>query len=175
MRTTILSIVLAAFVLLPVPTAEAQFDQAQFGPNVGYESSPDAFSIGANIIFYSLIQSMQELAFGADFHVGFGSQESGNVDFDYTTITFAVLAYYAFMLNPDAYLMPLAGLMYYKLKYGDCGGFGFSCDFSEVGLALGAGLLYQQFLVRFILGVGDVNDFSIRLAYMFGGGRPPVN
>jgi len=28
--------------------------------------------------------------------------------------------------------------------------------------------------VRFILGVGDVNEFSIRLAYMFGGGRPPV-
>jgi hypothetical protein len=64
--------------------------------------------------------------------------------------------------------------MYYKLTYSDCGFAGFSCDFSEVGLALGAGLLYQQFLVRFILGVGDVNDFSIRLAYMFGGGRPPV-
>lgn len=174
MRTTLLSFLLAAFVLLPASTADAQLENAQYGPNVGYESSPDAFAIGANIIFYSLIQSMQELAFGADFHYGFGSESAGSADYDYNTLTFAVLVYYAYALNASTYILPLAGLMYYKYKLGDCGFAGFSCDFSEVGLALGAGLLYQQFLLRLVLGVGDVNDFSIRLAYMFGGG-PATN
>lgn len=173
MRKSLAAILVSAFLLLPVTTAEAQvMDRAQYGPQVGAQFSPDAFTIGAAIIFYQLIESLPELGIGGDFHYGFGSEGS----FDFSTITIGILAYYAFLVATNAYLMPLAGLQFYRFNYSDCDNiFGISCDFTDTALALGAALLYQQFLFRAILGLGGANDFGLTVGYMFGNGRPAAS
>lgn len=175
MRKSLAVILVSAFLLLPATNAEAQvMDRAQFGPTVGAQvGGLDAFTIGAAIIFYQLIESLPELGIGGDFQYGFGSQ--GEVD--YSTVTISAIAYYAFLVATNAYVMPLAGLMFYRFSYSDCNnfGFGFACSFSDVALALGAGLLYQQFLIRAMLGLGAGFDFGLSVGYMFGNGRPAAS
>ncbi len=167
--------VLVAILVAPLAPQEANAQVKpemafQFGPQVGYDLSPDAFTLGAFAMVHNALVNMPALKFMIDAAYGIGTEDLG-VNIDYNTFRIAVTALYLLSLtDSNLAILPLAGLAYYRLSVSTSNQFfgSFGASGSDIALVLGGMVMINQLWFRATLNAGGASDLSASVGYTFG-------
>lgn len=137
-----------------------------FGPQVGFDASLDAFTLGAFAMVTNMIASLPELRFLAEAAYGIGLDDNA---FDYSTFRVGVMAAYLVLATDAFSVLPIAGLGYHRLTVEDSFGFGITASGSDIALVIGGMIVFGKINARLTLNAGGVSDISATVAYGFGG------